>query len=139
MAEEAAKPRSLIRLALKVLGVLAGIAVIVMSWQDYSELRRMKKIGVAAVVEPITSYTERKSKRSRTLSATINFKTTDGRKVSRNHTFDSDVLEDFKNNVPVRVLYDPANPNEFIFEKQSFSMWIFAFGAGLIIAALIFV
>lgn len=39
-----------------------------------------------------------------------------------NHQFDSDVLEDFKKNVPVKVLYDPKNPSEFVFEKQTFSI-----------------
>lgn len=138
MATETAQPRSLIRLVFKIIGVLAGIAVLVMTSQEYFELRRIKKNGVAAVVEPITNYTERKSKRSRTLSATFNFTTADGKRISRNHTFPGEVLDDFKNNVPVRVIYNPSNPNEFVLEKQSVSPWIFVFGIGLIIAALLF-
>ncbi len=139
MAKDSPRPRSVVQWFLKVGGVLAGIAVLVISWQEYSELNRVRKIGVTAVVEPITSYTERKSRGSRTYSATFNFTTAEGRRVTRNHQFDSDVLEDLKKNVPVKVFYDPKNPSEFVFEKQTFSKWIFALGFGLIIAAIIFV
>ena len=101
-------------------------------------MSRIRKAGAVAVVEPVTSYTERRKKGSTTYSATFNFKTTDGRRITQNHSFNSDVLTDLKSNTPVRVLYDPQNPHEFIFEKQTFSMWIFAVGAGLIVAALFF-
>ena len=138
MAKDTKQPRSLIRLLLKVLGVIAGVAVLVISYQEYSKMSRIRKAGAVAVVEPVTSYSERRKKGSTTYSATFNFKTTDGRRITQNHSFNSDVLTDLKSNTPVRVLYDPQNPNEFIFEKQTFSMWIFAVGAGLIVAALFF-
>lgn len=58
MAKDSPSSRSLFQWFLKIGGVLDGIAVLVIAWQEYSELNRVLKIGVIAVVEPITSFTE---------------------------------------------------------------------------------
>ena len=122
----------------KILGVTVGVVLAGYGIVDRQSLSRLKRTGEAAVVEPISKYTERTSKGVKTYTAEFHFKTAAGREVVQNHSFPEEVLTDFKARTPVKVLYDPRDPYTFVFEKEEPSWFLVLAGVGIAIAALVF-
>lgn len=122
----------------RILAVVVGCVALVLGAQDWQRIRATRAIGVSATVDPIASYTKRRSRGSTTYSADFSFKTSAGDTVHRRRTFPSALLADFENSRPVTVVYDPRNPSDFVFEKESASWIPFAMGAGFLVAALVF-
>jgi hypothetical protein len=108
---------------LKIIGVTVGIVFVGYGLAERSSLSHIKSIGKPAVVEPIQSYTKRKS----TYTAEFTFLTEKGQKIIKKQSFPSELVADFEAKVPVKVLYDPSNPSEFVFEKESTS-WLLIIG-----------
>lgn len=130
------QPRSFRQLAFKTLAILIGIVAIAFAYQDRSALNRVKSVGKPAIVEPITNYTRMKSRGSTTYTAQFAFKTEEGQAISQKRSFPEELLEDFERGIPVKVLYDPRNPHEFVFEKETASWFIFVFGAACILVGI---
>jgi hypothetical protein len=108
---------------LKIVGVIVGIVFVGYGLTERSAFSHIKSIGKPAVVEPIQSYTKRKS----TYAAEFTFLTEKGQKITKKQSFPSELVADFEAQVPVKVLYNPANPSEFVFEKESAS-WLLIIG-----------
>ncbi|RQP25319.1 DUF3592 domain-containing protein [Piscinibacter terrae] len=132
------KTRTLRQTIFRVLAVVIGIAALIFGFQERREISHLKAIGVSAVVDPIKGYTERHSRGGTTYSAQFSFKTTDGQAISRKRQFPKEVLTDFENGRPVNIRYDPKNPSEFVFEKETASWWTVVMGVGFVVAAIFF-
>jgi hypothetical protein len=122
----------------KILGVVVGLAFVFFGFQERSSLSRMKSIGQAAIVQPIAGYTQHKSKGSTTYTAEFTFKTESGSVITRKRSFPEELIKDFESKIPVKVLYDPRNPSEFVFEKETASWFLIGIGFAIAVAALIF-
>jgi hypothetical protein len=118
----------------KVIGVIVGLFFAYSGFSERSNLNHIRSVGKIAIVQPIDSYTKRKS----IYSAEFTFITEGGEKVTQRHSFPQELLKDFDSRTPVRVIYNPSNPREFIFEKESASWLTVVTGLGIAIAALIF-
>jgi hypothetical protein len=125
------------KLVFKVLGVIAGLVFAGYGIVERQSLSRMKRVGEAAVVEPITKYMEHSSRGSKTYLGEFHFKTASGREVVQKQSFPEEVLADFKAGTPVKVLYDPRDPYTFVFEKEQPSWMLVIGGVGIAIAALV--
>ena len=119
----------------KILGVAVGIAFVVFGFTERSSISRIKSLGQTAIVEPIDSY----KKHKRTYTATFSFKTHAGQQISTNRSFPKDLIQDFEAGKPVKIFYDPNSPSEFVFEKEDGSWFTVLGGAGIIVAAILFI
>ncbi|HEY0063470.1 MAG TPA: hypothetical protein VGC21_15230 [Telluria sp.] len=126
------------RVIYKALGVVAGITFAVFGVQDRSHIAHLQKVGKSAIVDPIDGYTEHKSKGNKTYTAEFHFTTGAGVKIAKKQSFPKEALDDFQAQRPVKVLYDPANANDFIFEQEKATWWMVLGGVALAIVALIF-
>jgi hypothetical protein len=127
------------RLIYKVLGVGAGLAFVVFGFQERSHVSRLRSTGKIAVVEPIAGYTEHKSRGNTTYTAEFHFTTEKGTKIVKKQSFPEELLPDFSAQQPVKVLYNPNNESDFIFERERASWFLVLAGLGLAAAALLFV
>jgi hypothetical protein len=121
----------------KLLGVLAGGALLVYGVQGRSDITRVQKLGKPAVVAPITGYSEYRSRGATTYTAEFRFKTEGGLEIVRKQSFPKELIADFQAGAPVRVLYLPNDPHTFVFEKERPSWLLVALGGALALAALI--
>ena len=119
-----------------VLGIVAGLVFFVTGVKERSALSRTKAVGVAAVVEPVANYTKRRSSGSTTYTAEFTFKTDTGSVVTRRRSFPEELLADFRSGTPVKVIYDPRDPSEFVFEKEKPSWFLILAGSGFLVASL---
>jgi len=124
------------RLALRIVGALLGLVVLVMSVQDRRALSRTQSHGKTAIAEPVGTYTERRSRTGTTYTGTFTFKTEGGQTFTVKRSFPEEVLMDFKRGAPVKVMYDPRDPSEFVWEKERGSWWGVGLGLGVLLAAL---
>jgi hypothetical protein len=122
------------RILKKVLGILVGLVFVVVGFNARSDINRIKATGKTAVVQPIDGYTKRKS----TYTAEFTFVTDSGQKITKKQSFPGELVKDFEASTPVNVVYNPANPSEFVFEKETPSWFLVVAGFGVAIAALIF-
>lgn len=125
-------------LLFKVLGVCVGLVFVITGMVARNDLIRLKSMNQVAVVDPIEQYTEHRKSGTSTYTAEFHFKTESGAEVRKKQSFPGKLLEDFKSNIPVKVIYDPRNPSIFAFQKEKTdwtSVWV---GISLIVAALIF-
>lgn len=122
----------------RLLAVGVGCAALVLGGQDWQRIRATRANGLTAVVDPIASYTKRRSRGSTTYSADFSFVTSSGDRVQRRRPFPQALLADFEHERPVRIAYDPRNPSDFVFEKESVSWMPFLVGAGFLAAAFAF-
>jgi hypothetical protein len=119
----------------KILAVVVGIAGLYAGISERTHMSHVKKVGEIAVVDPIDRYTERKG----TYSASFTFTTKTGQKIARTQSFPKLLIKDFESGVPVKVVYDPRSPSDFVFEKDSPDTWVWVVGSiGFVVAALIF-
>ncbi len=118
----------------KALGVIAGVAFVIAGLNQRSEINRIKASGKTAVVQPIDGYTKRKS----TYTAEFTFVTDKGVTVTKKQSFPEALVKDFEARAPVNVVYNPDNPNEFVFEKETPSWFLVIAGIGLAVGALVF-
>jgi Protein of unknown function (DUF3592) len=126
-------------LLFSILALIAAIGSIGIGAQEYMELSSIRSVGVVAEVEPITDYTRRKRRGSEVYSAQFRFTTAEGREVGKRRPFPKELLADFENGAPVKVLYDPRSPSRFVFEKESASWTAFLMGGGfLLVSAFLF-
>jgi hypothetical protein len=132
------KTRTLRQTIFRVLALVAGIAALIIGAQEFRSISHTKAVGMQAVLDPIKGYTERHSRHSTTYTADFSFKTKDGQAVSRKRSFPKELIADFENGRPVNILYDPKNPSDFVFEKESASWWGVGMGAAFIVAAVFF-
>lgn len=121
------------------LAIFAGVASLVIGYQERSRLDHLRQAGVAAVVDPITDYTERSRRGSKTYSAEFTFTTEAGQKIQRRQPFPGELLADFENGTPVIVRYDPSSPSDFMFEADEGSLLPYLMGVGFIVAAFVFI
>ena len=121
-----------------VLALIAALGSIGIGAQEYMALSKVRSVGIAAEVEPITDYTRRKRRGSETYSAEFTFTTDEGREISKRRPFPQELLQDFENGEPVTVLYDPRNPSNFVFEKESASWTPFLMGGGFLLVSAFF-
>ncbi|MBC5786148.1 DUF3592 domain-containing protein [Ramlibacter sp. USB13] len=124
-------------LVFKVLGVIAGLVFLGVGVSERQNLGRVKRTGQEAVVAPIANYTEHRSRGMTTYTAEIRFKTVEGREVTKRSSFPAEALDDFRSGQPVKVLYDPRDPYEFVFEKQKPSWLLIGGGIAMALAALV--
>ncbi len=125
------------RIAFKVLGVAVALVFLAVWWQERSSLSRLKKYGLTAYVEPITSYTKHRSHGITDYSAEFRFTTSDGHPIKRRTTFPKELLADFEAGKPVKIYYEAGSPGEFVFEKDSPSWILPAAGAVILVGALV--
>jgi hypothetical protein len=125
------------RRILKIVAVLVGVVALVTSWQDRRAFSRLKSTGKTAVVQAPDKYSETRSRGSSTYTAEFTFKTDTGQTITRKQSFPEEVLADFKAGAPVKVVYDPRDPSEFVFEKQKGSWWGVGLGVGVIVLAVL--
>ena len=125
------------KLLFKFLGVLAGLWLIVVGFQDRAALSRTLKYGKHAVVEPIKQYTETKRRGSSTYKAEIRFKTESGQQIVINHSIPAAVLDDFKAHRPVQVAYLTKDPHTFRFVKEEPTWITLVAGLAILLAALL--
>lgn len=118
----------------KILGVIVGIFFVYTGITERSNLNRVKSIGKAATVQPIQRYTKRRT----IYSAEFTFMTEGGQQVTQTRSFPEELIKDFESGTPVRILYNPANPREFVFEKETPSWFPAVFGVGIAVAAFVF-
>ena len=121
----------------KVLGVIAGIVFIGAGIKERSHVSRLHSYGKVAVVDPIEGYSVRKSRGDKTYSAEFHFTAQNGVKIVKSQSFPEELVADFNAKQPVNVLYDPNNPNDFIFERERASWMMVLGGLGLAVAALL--
>ena len=124
------------RLALRIVAALLGLIVLVMSVQDRRALSRTQTYGKTAIAQPVGTYTERQSRTGTTYTGQFTFKTESGHTVTVKRSFPEEVLADFKRGVPVKVMYDPRDPSEFVWEKERGSWWGVGLGTGVLLAAI---
>lgn len=122
----------------RLLAIVAGATMLAIGFQEKAAIDHVQSVGKVAVVEPVDSYTRRKSKGMDTYSADFTFTTEDGRVIKKRRPFPELLLADFQNGVPVKVLYDPANPADFVFEKEQPDWLPMGMGAAFIIGAIFF-
>jgi hypothetical protein len=118
----------------KAAGVIVGIVFVVMGFNQRSDIARIKSHGKVVAVKPIDGYTKRKS----TYTAEFTFVTEEGRTITKKQSFPSELVKDFESNTPVDVVYNPADPSEFVFEKEKPEWFLIIAGVGLAVGALIF-
>ncbi|AYM98096.1 DUF3592 domain-containing protein [Acidovorax sp. 1608163] len=121
----------------KIACVVIGAAFLIFGYQDYSKNKSLHKRGVAAVVEPISKYTERSRKGSTTYTAEFDFTTASGQKVHKSSSFPKAALDDFQAGKPVKVFYDERNPYEFVFEKDDPAWWPMLLGVAIAVGGLL--
>lgn len=85
--------------------------------------------------QPIDGYTRTKSRGSTTYTAQFTFKTESGQVISLKRSFPEELLADFKNGTPVKVMYDPRDPTNFVWENEQGSWWPVGLGVGMLAAA----
>jgi hypothetical protein len=134
----AKQPRTGRQVAFRVLAVVVGVAFIIFGIQERLALRHTRSGGMAAVVDPIDGYSKRRSKGLTTYSAEFTFKTATGQVVVKRRTFPEELIKDFEQRRPVKVVYDPRSPSDFVFEKESASWIPPLVGTAFIVAALFF-
>ncbi|BEU94612.1 DUF3592 domain-containing protein [Acidovorax sp. DW039] len=122
----------------KIACVGIGAAFLIFGYQDYSRNKSLHKRGAAAVVEPISKYTEHSRRGSKTYTAEFDFTTSSGQKIHKSSSFPEAALNDFKAGKPVKVLYDERNPYEFVFEKDDPSWWPMLLGVAIAIGGVLF-
>lgn len=122
----------------RLLAIVAGAAMLAIGLQERAAINDVRAVGKVSVVEPIADYTRRKSKGGDTYSAEFTFKTEEGKIIRKRRPFPQVLLADFENGVPVKVLYDPASPSQFVFEKEQPDWLPMGLGAAFIIGAVFF-
>jgi hypothetical protein len=125
------------KLLFKILGALVGVVFLIAGFNERSELSSLHKRGKRAVVEPIGQFQEFKKSGSSTYTAEFRFKTEDGRQMAVKHSFPEEVLADFKAGKPVEIIYQPSDPNNFVFANQKASWTLVAIGVAIFLAALV--
>jgi hypothetical protein len=122
------KTRTFRQAAFRLLFIVVGIVALVTAFQEFSSISHLKTTGVSAVVDPVmVAPQHRSARRSATFTAEISFRTAQGQPVTRTRSFSRDVMDEFDNGRPVNILYDPKNPSEFMFEKESWPWsWLLA-------------
>lgn len=132
---EAGKGRPLL---FKIGGIAAGLAFAIAGGYFHWHHRDLVKNGHTAIVEPITSYTQHKSKGGTTYTAELHWKLQgSGRPVQKRTSFPESVLEDFKAGREVRVYYDPSDPGDLVFENDKPGWWMVGVGAGIAVVSLV--
>lgn len=96
--------------------------------QERLTISNLKKVGERVEVETPDGYTEHKKSGSTTYTAEFKFKTSSGRAIQTKRSFPKELIADFENGTQVYLLYDPADPNEFVFEKQEPEWFLILFG-----------
>ncbi|MBC7751657.1 MAG: hypothetical protein H7Z73_08040 [Candidatus Saccharibacteria bacterium] len=93
-----------------------------------NDLVRIQHTGERAIVEPIADYEQTDSGTGSSFYvATFSFKTSDGRKIIKSRSFPSELVDDIKRNQPIVICYRPNDPENFIFEKFTPSIFLFLF------------
>jgi Protein of unknown function (DUF3592) len=129
------QPRTGRQILFCALAILVGLAFLVLGFKERNAINRTRAVGAAAVVEPIKDYTVSKSKGSSTYSASFTFKTESGQAISKRRPFPEELLSDFERGRDVKVLYDPKNPSDFVFEKESASWLPMLVGVAFLVGA----
>jgi hypothetical protein len=123
----------------KILGIIVCLVFVVTGIFDHRSQVRLKKMGHVAVLDRVQEYTDRSQKGMHTYTAELSFKTEAGNQVRFKHSFPESALDDFKAGVPVSVYYDPNDPSEISFAKESANWWMTIGGVVGIIAVVLFV
>jgi hypothetical protein len=93
-----------------------------------SDIISIQLTGERAIVEPIVNYEKTDMSFGENFYvATFNYKTSDGRKITKERSFTSELLDDIKRNQPVVICYRPDDPENFYFEKFTPSIFLFLF------------
>lgn len=111
---------------------LLGATLIYTAATESLHLVHVRAVGKAAVVEPIEQYTRHRVRKVTTFSALIGFTTERGEHVQRERTFPNELLADFEAGHPVTVLYDPAQPTQFVFARDDWPWFEIITGLGLL-------
>jgi hypothetical protein len=119
-----------------IVAFLIGGFFIYSGAQERLALSKLKKVGERVEVETPDGYTEHKKSGSSTYTAEFKFSTAKGVAVQRKKSFPEALIADFENGTPVYVLYDPANPYEFVFEKEEPEWFLILFGIAFVGGAL---
>ncbi|MDP1982063.1 MAG: DUF3592 domain-containing protein [Sulfuritalea sp.] len=119
----------------KIAGIVIGVALIGYGFSERSSLAHAKAIGRPAVVEPIKNYTKHKS----TYISEFTFMTEKGERVTKKQSFPSELISDFEAGAPVKVLYNPSSPSEFVFEKEKPSWFLVLGGIAFAVLSVLFV
>lgn len=125
-------------LAFKVLGMIVGLAFVMLGYSQYTTAQKLKEHGKVAIVDPISGYTEHTRNGSVSYSAEFRFKTDQGVEIVATHNFPKELISDFEENNPVKVIYDPDSPSQFAFEQQEPSAFLIIAGAVITIMAFLF-
>jgi len=133
--ERKASPRNTL---FRLLAVVVGAAILAIGFQEKASIDNVRVVGKVAVVEPVETYTRRKSKGRETFSAEFTFTTQEGKVIKKRRPFPRVLLADIQNHVPVTVLYDPANPSQFVFEKEQTDWLPLGIDTAFIIGAIFF-
>jgi Protein of unknown function (DUF3592) len=139
MKRKTAPSMPLRTLVFRVLAIIAGLASLVIGYQERSRISHLRETGLSAVVEPIVDYTERSRRGSKTYSANFIFTTDKGQRIEQRHTFPGELLTDFENGTPVTVRYDPSSPSDFMFDAEESPLLPYLMGIGFIVAAFVFI
>ncbi len=93
-----------------------------------SDIIGIQHTGERAIVEPIADYEETDMSIGETIYVgTFHFKTSDGRDITKERSFPSELLDDIKANRPIVICYRPNDPENFFFEKSTPSVFLFLF------------
>lgn len=96
--------------------------------QERRTLSQLKKVGERVEVDTPDGYTEHKKSGSSTYTAEFTFATLKGVPVRMKKSFPKVLISDFENGTPVYLLYDPAEPGNFVFEKEEPEWFLMLFG-----------
>ncbi|MDQ1812119.1 DUF3592 domain-containing protein [Massilia sp. CCM 9210] len=120
----------------KVLGYLAAIAIIAFGFALSGKWTYLHSVGRIAVIEPIQGHTVHRLRSTTTYKAVFHFTTETGAKVVRTRSFPEELLPDLEAGKPVRVIYDPDKPRDFMLEGEPPS-WIAVILGGFIMLLLL--
>jgi len=126
------------RVFYKAVGVIAGAILLIGGIRDRAHFAHLHATGKIAVVDPISAYTRDSPGMSSTYSADIHFVTDQGVSVSTTRTLSRKLRNDVDARQPVRVLYDPLHPSDFIFEHQQSALGFIVTGMVIAIAVVLF-
>ena len=111
-----------------ILAFLIGGFFLYTGVQERMTISKLKKVGERVEVETPDGYTEHKKSGSTTYTAEFKYQTKGGQPVQKKKSFPKELIADFENGTPVYLLYDPANPSEFVFEKEEPEWFLILFG-----------
>lgn len=109
-----------------ILSIVVGLSALTIGAKEWVKISRIKSNGLVSIAQTPSEYTKRKSGPSTTYSAEFTFKTQAGDVITRRHPFPSELLSDFKSGNPVKIIYDPGSPGDFVFEKDG-APWLVIF------------